>query len=257
MKNRLGWMLICLCFAMAVAGNALAEDAAPVILSCPPIDRMLYPSPDVPQSARVDDAYFKDAVFIGDSILSGLQVHDVVPEARFACEIGTSASRALRSRVIQYNNQYLTLIDYAMLKYSPKKVYVMLGTNGLNIVKPDRVLADMRDLIAYVVETWPEVIVYIISLPPVSPAATDRHRLLNNDNIVMYNEGLRQIAQEYQVFYLHTNPLFTQEDGSLERSFAAKDGYHMLQRAHEIFADYLYTHTVPYDESLEWLVSEP
>lgn len=256
MKHRLLRLLIGLCLVLAMAGTAMAEDAAPAVFSRPLVDRTLYPSPDVPQSAPADDAYFGDAVFIGDSILSGLQVHGVVPEARFACEIGTSVSRALRSRVIQYNNQYVTLIDYAM-RTNPGKVYIMLGTNGINIVKTDQVLDDMRQLIAYVVKTWPEVIVYIISLPPVAPAATERHRLLNNDNIVIYNEGLRRIAQEYQVYYLPTNPLFTQDDGSLDRSFAAKDGYHMLQKAHEIFANYLYTHTIPLDKNVEWRVSEP
>lgn len=246
MKIKVALLLIWLCLVLVTAGYALAGNFKASLVSVPSIDRTLYPSPDVPESAAVDDAYFDDAVFVGDSILSGLQVYGLMSNAEFACEIGTSASRALKSRVIKKNYQLYTLIDLALLN-QPNKIYIMLGTNGIDIVKTDQVLGDMRNLIAYTVENRPEAIIYIISLPPVTPTATEKHRLLNNENIVIYNEGLRQIALDYQVYYLHTNPLFVQEDGSLNRSFAAKDGYHMLQQAHMIFRDYLYTHTIPLD----------
>lgn len=249
MKAKPVIIIIAFFLTLVMAVSTLAAEGVPRVISDPPIDRSAYPSPDVPESAYVDDSYFNDAVFVGDSILSGLELYGLVPNATFACEIGTSAARAVRDNAFKHDDKYYTLIDYAMLS-RPSKVYIMLGTNGVDIVKPDQVLVDMRKLIAYIVETWPHIIVYIISLPPVTPVATERYSRLTNANIRIYNEGLRQIALDYLAFYLHTYPLFTQEDGSLKRSLAAQDGYHMRKQAHEIFRDYLYTHTVALNQSV-------
>ena len=142
MKIKRAWILVGICLMLVVAGYALAEDATPadtvpLVTSDPPVDRTLYPSPDVPESPAVDDSYFDDAVFMGDSILSGLETYRMIPNAEYACEIGTSVHRALKARVILHNDTYYKLIDYAMLT-NPGKLYIMLGTNGIDIVKTNQ-----------------------------------------------------------------------------------------------------------------------
>ncbi len=87
----------------------------------------------VPQSAAVDDSYFDDAIFVGDSRTDGLKMYSGLPVSRFWSEVGLTVTKCFQDRFVVLDGQYLT-VGEALERADYSKVYIMLGMNELGWV---------------------------------------------------------------------------------------------------------------------------
>ena len=76
--------------------------------------------------------------------------------------------------------------------------------------------------------------------------ASTGHDYLTNDHLRVYNDLMRQVAQEKQVVYLDLYSEFVDENGALPEG-ASRDGVHMVKESCQRWLDYLKTHTVEFD----------
>ena len=104
MLRRLLAVLCCLLFPVC----ALAQTADPSLRAVPPVDTAAYPPPDVPACERVDAAYFDDAVFVGGSLMTGVELSGSLDSATFVARVGMSPQGAVNNRHYQVGSQYLT-----------------------------------------------------------------------------------------------------------------------------------------------------
>ena len=84
----------------------------------------------IPESAAQPESYFDDAVFIGDSLTTGLSLHGLLPEEQVLADTGINPQTILTRECISQDGTDKTVLD-AAAALSPAKIYIMLGANGV------------------------------------------------------------------------------------------------------------------------------
>ncbi|MCQ2406233.1 MAG: GDSL-type esterase/lipase family protein [Oscillospiraceae bacterium] len=184
----------------------------------------------------VDDSYFDDALFIGDSRTSGLSNYGDFQNAYYFCNPSLSAEGALGAYLFvrTYGNNLLsTLLE----KGNFGKIYIMLGINELPGIMENNVKT-FGKLIELIREKKPDAIIYIQSNLHVNRARTVSDKTFNNDRINEYNGYLSAYADNEHVFYLDVNTVFDDEEGNLADEYTG-DGTHLLAKCYYIWCDFL------------------
>ncbi len=191
----------------------------------------------VPLLKKVDDSYFDDAVFVGDSLTLGLSYFSGF-NSEFLC-VGGLSTKNLDTEPLENGK---TVMDTIASKEKIGKVYIMLGTNESIYQKPDEFTARYSAFIDKVREYHPDAVVYIQSIMPVSKTFSDSHDL-KNPLIVEHNKYLLQLAKDKQCYYVDVHNFFAGEDGYLPEN-AGHDGVHLTPENYRVMANYLKEHAV-------------
>lgn len=199
----------------------------------------------VPENGRVDDSYFSDAVFVGDSRTDGLRMYSgISPSPKFFSGVGLTVTKVFSDQIVQLNGQWLTVAD-ALRQADYNKVYIMLGMNELGWVYESVYAQDYGRIIDVIRETHPDATIYVQSIIPVSKwkDTTDPDRIYTNANVVRLQKVLCEMCEEKNVHYVNVAEVMQDENGYLF-SEATEDGMHLTQEYCKIWAEYLRTHTV-------------
>ncbi len=202
----------------------------------------------VPESEAVDNEYFADTVFIGDSRTQGLLMYTSLdPNYDFSAQGATTLSVRTKPYITLQDDEgertAYTLKDaLTAVEGNYKSIYISLGINELGWNK-ETFVESFRSLINTIREIT-DAPIYIQLILPVTTAYAENSKYgVTNDKQIEFNQSLIQLAAEMSVFYLDPTPHFTLEDGSLDPSFTF-DGAHLTPRAYETIARYYRTHTV-------------
>lgn len=199
----------------------------------------------VPASAAVDDGYFADAVFVGNSRTQGLQMYGGVTGTTFWTKVGLTVSSAATDRFVVLNNQWLTVSE-ALAQASYNKVYIMLGMNELGWVYESVYKDDYGKLIDVIQSTHPDATIYIQSIIPVShwkETSDSDNGTYTNANVIRLQTVLVELCKEKGVNYVNVAEVMQDTDGCLFPE-ATQDGTHLTAEYCKIWMDYLRTHTV-------------
>ncbi|GHU83794.1 hypothetical protein FACS1894196_4210 [Clostridia bacterium] len=206
-----------------------------------------YPAPYVPESARVPDSYFADAVLVGDSLATGIPLYDAMPAMKNVyARTGLSPHTAATKEAFLLHNKPSRL-RALMVWRKPRVAYLWLGLNGVDGLSAERVLKSYDELLEQLISGLPNTLFYLMEVTPVQAKAASGHKMLNNDNINAFNEGLYALAQAHNIYVLPINAMLRDEDGRLDSDYAAGDGYHLRRKGYQAVVEYLYTHTIPLD----------
>lgn len=205
----------------------------------PPADRVVNP---VPASEKRSATYFNDCVFIGDSITQGLADYQLVPVQQVFASIGMNLSKVMTETMTTTYGK-VTAAE-AVRQAQPKKIYIMLGSNGIGWMKPEEMIREYTALLDALEDASPESQIYILSIPPVTAgreAASEGP--ISNAVVDSYNSALLALANEYQAYYVDVNTALKGNDGKLPADQASADGIHFKKATYEVFLDYILTHT--------------
>lgn len=198
----------------------------------------------VPASPAVEDSWFSDAVFLGDSLTEGLYLYTDL--AKMGAD--SLAYRALNvltittQRVIVRDGENLTPLQ-ALNGPTYGKIYLSLGINGLGWYRPERYYDQYAALIDAIRELQPQAHIYIQTLLPVTAARSSNGGNITNSRILQFNELIARLASEEQVYLLDPYSVFADENGVLPSSWST-DGLHLTAARYALWLDYLRTHTV-------------
>ncbi len=208
------------------------------------------------QSAAVDDGFFHDTVFIGDSVT--LKLADYVnwrrkaePEflgtAQFLAVGGLGVGSALwqisgDSLHPEVGGVKMTL-EEAVAVLGAKKVYIMLGANDIAFYDTETYLQNYKTLLYLIRTKSPSVKIFIQSITP----TTDTRAVPpTSDQTFAYDLELARFCLEYGYTYVDVASALRDENGYLPVSLcsdAANMGMHFTDAACEIWLEYLRTHT--------------
>lgn len=195
------------------------------------------------ENGRVDMSYFDDALFIGDSLTQGFQVYTSgISNASYAAYIGAGPRTFIEGTVTNINGETVKPID-EILAASPKKVYILLGTNAMETLTDEAFLEYYGRFLEFLVPQLPEDTVYYIeAIPPVTQAkAADENFTL--ERIQGVNEKLALLAYQHGMYYLDLYSALCGEDGYLKAEYAADDGLHLNNEGYSACRELLITHT--------------
>lgn len=233
-------LLLTLCLLPFAA--AAEEDIGPMVMSS--YRHAVFPAPEVPMGERVPDAYFEGAVLVGDSTAEPFGLHGVIPELETLTVIGISPRTAATNKIFTHERQSVTLAE-KLAAMQPSKIYLWLGSNGVDTKPADQVIDDYDRLLNVLLAELPDTLVYLIELTPVKLIAQEKYRSYTNERVDEFNEGLLEVARRHNVYLLPVNFLLRNEKGLLDNEYGAGDGIHLRKPAYEALAEYLYTHTIP------------
>lgn len=201
-----------------------------------------------PESPAVDNSYFADAAFIGDSRTEGLMLYSGIGEVDKYTSIGISIFKLESKKAITIDGVDYTLVE-ALAQKQYNKVYICLGVNELGYFNDQGFYDSYCQVIDDIKASQPNAVIYIQNLIPLNEdtiAARGGSEYLTNEHLRVYNELTQKVAQEKQVVYLDLYSAFVGEDGQLPAD-ASTDGVHLIGAYYKAWLEYLKTHTVSYE----------
>ena len=203
-------------------------------------------SPDsgfVPENGRVDDSYFSDALFVGDSRMQGFVLYSGLSNVKSYTSVGLAVDTAYSKKFVQLDGKELTLAE-ALQQTAPNfgKIYLLFGMNELGWGAWSVFVSKYGGLIDLIQQANPNAVIYLESLIPLTAEKSAKSDWLNNDHVNSFNKMIWQLAADKGVYYLNTAAGLAGEDGTLPGD-ASTDGVHLNKEACGKWLEYLKTHT--------------
>ncbi len=196
----------------------------------------------VPQREEtVDDSYFSNAVFIGDSRMEGFRNTSGITQGTFLTSVGMTLT-SISDTMVQTADGNITVYQgLSGIQYG--KIYLMLGTNDLGFYPMEEFLPTAISVLNQFHELQPNAMIYICSVIYVeeSKVVTD---YVNNENVVKVNEQLLKACEELPwCYYLNLNEILSDGYHSLIPG-ASQDGVHLYPDYSKLMLNYLKSHYV-------------
>lgn len=201
-------------------------------------------SQPVPEGEAVEEDYFADACFIGDSRVDGFRLYSGIGQGDFIVHTGLKVFDIYKKE-ISYQGEKMKVLDALGLKQYGK-VYVCLGVNELGMYNDQGYYDNYAKLVDDIRALQPEAVVYIQLLIPVNTrkcAEKGQPYYVTNEQIGVYNGLLRQLAQEKQVAMVDPAVAIVDETGEPPYEMSG-DGVHFNKSGYAAWYGYLRTHTV-------------
>lgn len=212
---------------------------------------------EVPKSASVGADYFGDAAFIGHSLVVGMKNYSGISNADYYAINGASTTSLLKYTGFPLSGthtdadgnevQNIGSLSEALNEKNYGKVYIMLGVNeiGGGSYHQQNFYNNMSALISTVRQSQPSAAIYLISTTPVSQKCSESRKDINRDNLIAFNDTIKQLCRDKSLYYLNVFDLLADSNGYLPKSYCMSDGIHILSPQYRQIKDYLCTHTAP------------
>ncbi|MBS5165547.1 MAG: hypothetical protein KHY77_07315 [Butyricicoccus pullicaecorum] len=211
----------------AVAANSVSQKTPQV----QPTPQEPTEEPEKSSTPAVTD--FSDVALLGNSYIDGFHIYNSLPGADCLYRVGLSVKTAFEKPML---GEQIPVID-KLLEKQYAYIFLTFGENELGWQYPEIFIEDYRKLIETVKDRQPNAKLYIQSILPVSAEVSEKNEdNTNNERIREYNELLRALAQEMQIFYLDVAAAMQDAEGNLPTD-AATDGIHPGQAYNKKWAD--------------------
>lgn len=189
-------------------------------------------------------SYFNDAAFLGDSRTLGISDYAGFDSADFYCDNGMTIFKLLGEDGVTYQKTGKKVdLNQVLQEKQYGKIYIMLGMNELGYGDTEMYLKQYREVVEQIQEWQPDAIIYIMANLHVSREKNNSETEFNNININDKNAASALLADGINIFYLDSNPLFTDEEGFLNADLTF-DGVHLYAQHYDAWRKFLLEHGV-------------
>lgn len=196
-------------------------------------------APVVREFVQVDDSYFDDAVFIGDSRTVGLRDYGGLDQATFYATVGLNIYDMWTEKFCEVEGEMVTL-EEALQSRQFKKVYFQIGINEMGRGTLDGFMQEYEQAVRKFKELQPEAIIYVQGIMRVTKEKSDSDKIFNNQGIQMRNERIAGLADNQTVFYIDMNEVVCTPYGNLREDLTFDD-LHLYASKYDIWVDFLKT----------------
>ena len=195
------------------------------------------------QSDSVDDSYFSDAVFIGDSRMEGFRNAYGITQGTFLTGVGLSINDMDKQIISTADGNISVYQGLSGRQY--KKIYLMLGTNDLGFYPWDQFQPTFEKAIRQFHALQPDAVIYICSVIYVEESKIAKgFEYDNNQNVQTINQYILSTCEDlWYSYYLNLNEIFS--DGNHELiPGASADGIHLEPEYCAQMLTYLKSHYI-------------
>ena len=189
----------------------------------------------------VDDSYFNDVLFIGDSRTVGIYEYGGLEgRATFFASTGMNIYEIYEQK-IEVNNKKVNIEELlSSNKYA--KIYVMMGINELGY-DMDQTEKKFKEFINYLIKKQPEAIIYIQANLHVTAKKSNSDKTFNNTRINLYNSKIKKLVNNKTIFYLDINEYFDDKNGNLKSEYS-HDNIHIYAKYYKEWTNWLKKHAI-------------
>ncbi len=191
---------------------------------------------------RVDESYFDDAVFIGDSRTVGLHDYSGWDNTTYYASIGMNVFKLFTDPVVEEEGEKIT-IEEALTRHQFKKVYLMVGINEMGYGGVDQFMAKYEEAVQHLRELQPDAIIFVQGIMYVKQEKSETDPIFNNPGIKERNERIAELANNQNIFYIDVNEVVADETGNLNPDYTY-DEIHLLGKHYPIWMEFLMDHGI-------------
>lgn len=198
----------------------------------------------VPVYQTVDNTYFDDALFIGDSRTEGLALYGELTNADYFSSVGLSIFEVTKKQAGNPNTSESMSLAQKLASKQYGKVYIMLGLNELGTGTTESWTQAYADVVAQIRQAQPDAAIYLQSILLVSASQDNPGGAINNETVRVRNEALSGLENSADhIYYLDVNEAVMDTNGCLDASLT-NDGIHLAGTALPLWEDYLKQHVI-------------
>ena len=193
-------------------------------------------------------ASMANTLFIGDSRTVGLWEYGGLDEANYFATVGMTSYSVLTDLVDVPGIGKMTL-DELLSTHKYDKIYIMLGINEMGY-DFEQTVNKFTEVVKHVDEKQPDAFIFVESNMHVTKKFSDKHKYINNERIDKYNDRIKKLANDKDIFYIDVNTLFDDADGNLDQS-KSSDNAHVYAKHYAEWANWLRVETAAKINSLK------
>ncbi len=184
----------------------------------------------------VDESWFDDALFIGDSRTDGLRLYSRIGKADYFCSTGLSVFTVLTKELSDKNFSEQKL-ETLLESRTYGKILIGLGINecGSSLKAFTK---SYSTLIETVRAKQPDALIILQSIMTCSPKKEAQGSNFGPANLYTRNEAIRGLADGVHVFYIDVNTVFADENGYLPSGFSS-DGCHLYAKYYPLWVEWI------------------
>ena len=180
----------------------------------------------VTATKEAEEAYYKGAVFVGDSRTQGLQINAGLKSPDFFAGRGLNVKNARTEKIIKNaKGDMVTVID-ALKDKKYKKVYICYGINELGWPYPNIFADEYKKTIEAVKKIQPDAEIVVCGILPVTEKKSKSDKIFNMKNVKKFNKVIKEMAEEIEASYVNLSPAVADKKGYLPKG-VTPDGVHM------------------------------
>ena len=193
----------------------------------------------------VDDSYFDDAVFIGDSRTVGMYEYSGLEEtSTFYASTGLTIYKMFDSAIVSVPGQKKKItVEEALSEKQFAKIYLMIGINEMGTGTVESFMKTYGEAVQHLRELQPDAIIYLQAIMKVTTERSEQGDYITNEGIDARNEEIAKLADDKTIFYLDVNPYICDETGGMVASYTY-DGVHLKAQYIPIWLDFLKEHAI-------------
>lgn len=193
----------------------------------------------------VENDYFDDALFIGDSRTVGLRDYGNLGEqVTFYASTGLTIFKLFTAEIVEVEGQRKKItVEEALQQKQFGKIYLMVGINELGTGDVERFERYYREAVAKIQELQPDALIYIQAILKVTQERSEKGDYITNEGIAARNEAISQLADNERIFFIDANELVCDESGGMNPEYTT-DGVHLKVRFIPEWREYLKSHAI-------------
>ncbi len=187
----------------------------------------------------VDDDYFCDALFIGDSRTVGLSEYceELDSRATFYSKVSLTIYTCMDKEFVKTDEGNIS-VDQALRENQFGKIYIMLGLNEIGTGDTQYFKDAYEEVLGRIMELQPDAIIYIQGIMHVSAKKSEHDKYFNNETINERNAALAELADQKRIFYIDMNEAVDDGNGNLDGSLSFDD-VHLKASSYERWHEFL------------------
>ena len=201
----------------------------------------------VPENGRVSDDYFRDALFIGDSVTQGFAWYPEYRDWMRVCAYkGVNPQSILQNYVGQRaDGTKIEMWDEINVQQDVANIYILLGANALLQQTDDGFLKFYGELLDKLRVRFPDTPIYVQSITPTTQEYGEKKPQLEREHLKLINNAIAKLAVSKGLYYVDLWEVMADENGYLRADLAGSDGLHLLDGSkYRPWLDYLAAHTI-------------
>ena len=198
------------------------------------------PEPVYPTGfTTVDESYFSDALFLGDSRTDGLCLYCPVGDAKHYSGTSMTIFKIMETTDPAYGYNGVR----ALLRGEKfGKIYIMYGINEAGY-DTDVWAEKYAEVVAEIREYQPDALIYIQSILYVTQKHEKNYPVFATKGLKEKNARLMELANGKDIFYLEVNDVLNDGTDHLPSEYTG-DGAHLKAKYYYLWHDYLLEHAI-------------
>lgn len=198
--------------------------------------------PETYSFTEVTQEYFDDALFIGDSRVTGVKLYSGWDNITYYAENGMTIYNMFQRDAEKEDDKMLS-VEEALQTRSFGKIYLEIGINEMGTGNVDSFMEAYENAVIHLQELQPDAIIYVCGIMYVKQSKSESDPIFNNPNIKERNDRIAALADNKNIFYLDINELVTDETGNLNPSYTW-DEVHLLGKYDALWLEYFCSHGI-------------